>query len=208
MGHLCTRSLLTPRLLAMALAVFACTVAARVEAASPEQFINELAQQAIAVSAQNAPQQQKVEQFRALLNRGFDVPLIGQFVLGRYWRKASDAEKSEYLRLFEDYIVRSYAKRFDAYQGEQLQVLGSRQDANGALLVGTLMQRPGGGEPVRIEWQVQPTGASYHVVDVIVEGVSMGVTQRSEFASVIRRGGGEVATIIDALKKILAQLQS
>ena len=197
-----------PRLLVVAFAVIACVVTTRAESATPEQFINELAQQAIAVSAQNAPQQQKVAQFRALLNRGFDVPLIGKFVLGRYWPKATDAEKAEYLKLFEDYIVRSYAKRFEAYQGEQLQVLGSRQDANGALLVGTVMQRPGGGEPVRIEWQVQPAGGSYNVVDVVVEGVSMGVTQRSEFSSVIRRGGGDVATIIDALKKILAQLQS
>ena len=197
-----------PRLLAVALAMVACAVTSRADAATPEQFINELAQQAIAVSAQNAPQQQKVEQFRILLNRGFDVPLIGKFVLGRYWPKATDAERAEYLKLFEDYIVRSYEKRFEAYQGEQLQVLGSRQDANGALLVGTVMQRPGGGEPVRIEWQVQPAGGSYNVVDVVVEGVSMGVTQRSEFSSVIRRGGGDVATIIDALKKILAQLQS
>jgi phospholipid transport system substrate-binding protein len=202
------RSLLAPRLLAVALAALAVIQPLRAEASSPEQFINELAQQAIAVSAQNAPQQQKVEQFRTLLNRGFNVPLIGQFVLGRYWRKASDAEKTEYLNLFEDYIVRSYAKRFEAYQGEQLQVMGSRQDANGALLVGTVLQRPGGGEPVRIDWQVNPSGGSYHVVDVIVEGVSMGVTQRSEFASVIRRGGGDVGAIIDALKKILAQLQS
>ncbi|MEQ8709134.1 MAG: ABC transporter substrate-binding protein [Rhodospirillales bacterium] len=176
-------------------------------AASPEQFIDNLARQAIAVTSQNLPQPQKIEQFRTLLNQNFNVQGIGQFVLGRYWRAATDAERAEYLRLFEDYIVHSYAKRFDAYQGEQLKVSGSRQDpASGSVMVGSVLQAPGGGEPVRIDWQVQPAGSSYQVVDVVVEGVSMGVTQRSEFASVIRRGGGKVETIIAALKKILSHI--
>lgn len=176
--------------------------------ASPEQFISNLAQQAIAVSSQQTPDNQKVEQYRTLLKSSFNVEGIGQFVLGRYWRKATDAEKTEYMRLFEEYIVRSYAKRFSAYQGEQLRVLGSQPGQNGSTIVGSSFQNPGGGEPVRIDWQVYPVGGSYQVVDVIVEGVSMGVTQRSEFASVIRRGGGNVEAIISALKKILSHLQS
>lgn len=194
--------------LALAVALACASTSGPATAASPEQFIDDLARQAIAVTNQNIPQPQKIEQFRTLLNQSFNVQGIGQFVLGRYWRAATDAERAEYLRLFEDYIVHSYAKRFDAYQGEQLQVSGARQDpASGSVMVGSVLQAPGGGEPVRIDWQIQPAGNSYQVVDVVVEGVSMGVTQRSEFASVIRRGGGKVETIIAALKKILSHIQ-
>ena len=181
--------------IALAVTLVSASLSGPASAASPEQFIDNLARQAIAITNQNIAQPQKIEQFRALLNQGFNVQGIGQFVLGRYWRAATEAERAEYLRLFEDYIVHSYAKRFDAYQGEQLQVNGARQDP-----------ASGSGEPVRIDWQLHPAGNSYQVVDVVVEGVSMGVTQRSEFASVIRRGGGKVETIIDALKKILAHI--
>ena len=193
--------------IALAVTLVSASLSGPASAASPEQFIDNLARQAIAITNQNIAQPQKIEQFRALLNQGFNVQGIGQFVLGRYWRAATEAERAEYLRLFEDYIVHSYAKRFDAYQGEQLQVNGARQDpASGSVMVGSVLQSPGGVEPVRIDWQLHPAGNSYQVVDVVVEGVSMGVTQRSEFASVIRRGGGKVETIVDALKKILAHI--
>ena len=65
--------------------------------------------------------------------RDFDVPGIARFVLGPYWRVASEPEKQEFRRLFEDYIVRVYSERFAQYRGEALRVTGSRSDPEGAI---------------------------------------------------------------------------
>ena len=55
----------------------------------------------------------------------------------------------------------------------------------------------GQGQPIRVDWRVRRG----KVIDVIVEGVSMSVTQRSEFASIIQRNGGKVSALINHLKK-------
>ena len=57
-----------------------------------------------------------------------------------------------------------------------------------------------GGEEVQVDWRVRNKGGSYKIVDVLVAGVSMSVTQRSDFASVIQRGGGNVDALIAELK--------
>ena len=50
--------------------------------------------------------------------RGFDIPIMGRFVLGRHWRTASKEQRKDYMAVFVDFIVRVYASRFDSYGGD------------------------------------------------------------------------------------------
>jgi phospholipid transport system substrate-binding protein len=127
------------------------------------------------------------------------VPTIGKFVLGRYWRTATDAERAEFLKLFEDFIVKSYAVRFADYAGESFDVQNTTGGSDGASVVHSRINRKGA-ETIRVDWRVQQSQDRLAITDVVVEGVSMAVTQRSEFASVIQSKGGKVAGLIDALR--------
>ena len=90
-------------------------------------FLQGIADEAVAVlSDQNISAESRQRAFRNLVKRGFDLPSVGRFVLGRYWRRANDAERAEFLRLFEDYIVVTYSRRLGSYSGEALQVTGER----------------------------------------------------------------------------------
>ena len=60
---------------------------------------------------------------------------------------------------------------------------------------------PKSNNDVPVEWRVRKKGNQYKVIDVLVAGVSMSVTQRSDFSSVIQRGGGDVSVLINHLKK-------
>ena len=76
------------------------------EAGDPAEFVREFSEQAIAVLADKSLSgDARGQAFRGLLAEGFDVKTIGRFVLGRYWRKATEPERAEYIRLFEDMIV-------------------------------------------------------------------------------------------------------
>src|SRR4051794_29430392 len=78
------------------------------------QFVADLASRAVSeLTTGEMPMQERVTRFRGMLTEAFDVPGIGRFVLGRYWRVASDSEKAEYLKLFEAYIVQTYVHRFN-----------------------------------------------------------------------------------------------
>ena len=194
------------RFLLTAIAAFAAasSLPAAVRPASAQDagaaaFIQNLGDRAIKTFSDKADKARAKEKFRTLLLDGFDVPYIGRWVLGRYWNVATDAQKQEYLGLFEKMIVDAYAGRFAEYSGETFKIIGVRPEGEGDNAVTTQIVRPSG-PPVNVDWRVRKMGAAYKIIDVVVEGVSMGVTQRSEFASVIQTNGGQFDGLLKALR--------
>lgn len=161
-------------------------------------FIQNLGNRAIKTFSDKGTKANAKEKFRALLVEGFDIPYIGRWVLGRYWNVANEAQRQEYMGLFERMIVDAYAGRFAEYSGETFKITGTRPEGDADSTVTTQIVRPSG-PPINVDWRVRKNGAAYKIIDVAVEGVSMGVTQRSEFASVIQTNGGQ----FDGLLKVL-----
>ena len=188
-------------LVAVSLLVVAVLLPARpAAAADPGAVIANLGNQALEVLGKNVDPGRRLARFRQLFVADFDVPGIARFVLGRYWRLATPAQQQEFVRVFTDYIAVAYSNRLSEYSGETLRVVGSRPAPDGALVSSEIV-RPNGQPPAHVEWLLTPQGGAYKISDVIVEGVSMAVTQRSEFASVIQRNGGQVQGLIMALRQ-------
>ncbi|MFM8681792.1 MAG: phospholipid-binding protein MlaC [Alphaproteobacteria bacterium] len=171
-------------------------------ATDPGSFVTTLAQDAIdQLAAPGVPDGERDARFRKLFADGFDVPLIARFVLGRYWRQATEPERTEYLRLFDELVVQTYARRFNEFNTARLRVLSvSRPNEDNDVIVaveGSLAGKP----PVRLDVRVRQGSAAYKVIDVSIEGVSMAVTQRDEFSSVIQRGGGKVEALLASLRE-------
>lgn len=167
--------------------------------AGAENFISSMATRALEFLGSAAAQEQKKASFRALLNDSFDLETIGRFALGRYWKTAATQERNEYLILFRKMIVEVYAKRFGDYKGQKFETRGHRVDGDKDTIV-TSYIIPGDGPEVQVDWRVRYKNSKYQIVDVIVEGVSMSVTQRSDFAAVIQRGGGDIQVLLNHLR--------
>ena len=170
-----------------------------------EQFIVSLADDATSsLTSETLTEKERQKKFRGLLNSYFDINGIGKWALGRYWRKTSKSERLEYLVLFENLIVSTYANRFNKYTKEKLTVKGSSSRGKFTLVKS---QINGGKEkPIRIEWRLTRPNVNYKIFDIVIEGVSMIRTQRSEFSSVIRRNGGKVSNLLAALRKKTTKL--
>lgn len=173
--------------------------------AKASAFVQSLAGEAIAaLTASGVSRDQREQRARDLLSRYFAVDTIGRWVLGRYWQQATPEQRRDYLSLFEDLIITTYVDRFSRYSGEKLQVSHAVTDENsGDVLVFSQITRPTGGEPVDVNWRVRERDNTMKIVDVYVEGVSLGQTQRSEFASVISRNGGKVSGLLDEMRRRL-----
>jgi phospholipid transport system substrate-binding protein len=169
-------------------------------AADPAAVINELGNRALDVLGKNATPAQRVARFHELFREDFDVPGIARFVLGRYWKTATPEQQQEFVKLFEDYIALVYSNQLAAYSGETLRVTGSRTSAEEAIVASEII-RPSGSPPVKVDWHLTDRNGAYKISDVTVDGISMAVTQRSEFASVIQRNGGQVANLIAQLRE-------
>ncbi len=174
-----------------------------------ETFVQTLADEAMNSFRTTDDEVVREKEVRRLLNEGFDVRAIGKWVLGRYWRKAKPAEKEEYLDLFEDFIIVTYAGRFKDYSGDEisLKVTKSLAKNDSDAIVRSEISRPQATDPILVDWRVKgKKDGTMKVVDVLIAGVSMSQTQRSEFSSVIKRNGGQVSGLIEALRSKTAEL--
>jgi phospholipid transport system substrate-binding protein len=153
------------------------------------QFIRNLGEEAIKVLAsRDTALDAREARFRSLLANGFDLDFISRFVLGRFWRGASPEQRSSYQQLFTKYVLRVYSSRFGGYAGETLNIVAERVAGKRDVMITTQIDRPSG-PPIRADWRVRKKNGTYRIIDVMVERVSMAATQRSEFASVIKRNG-------------------
>ena len=155
------------------------------------QFIDRLGAEAIeTLRASSHTLEQREARLRELLRSDFDLRFIGRFVLGKHWRSATPEQRSDYLVLFSEYVLNTYSARFGGYAGQSLTVLDARQAGERDAVVRTRIDRPSG-PPIIADWRVRIIGERYRIIDVMVEGISMVITQRSEFAAVIQRHGIE-----------------
>lgn len=168
--------------------------------AGAQNFVSNMAERAISFLGNDSySQSQKEGEFRKLLKGSFDMKTIGRFALGRNWNTATPQQQQEYLRLFETMVVNVYAQRFNEYKGQKLQVASSRPAENDTLVTSYIVA-PTGGDKFQVDWRVRNKGGTYKIVDVIIEGVSMSLTQRSDFSSVIQRGGGDIQALLTHLR--------
>ena len=129
--------------------------------------------------------------FRDLLVDGFDIGTISRAVLGPSWRELSSDDATAYQTVFTDFVVRIYAVRFDGYSGESFRVIEVADWYDGDIAVRTKIEFADAMAPISLDFIVREHDETYKVIDVYVEGTSMLITQRSEFAAVIDRYGLE-----------------
>ncbi|MBI1273590.1 MAG: ABC transporter substrate-binding protein [Alphaproteobacteria bacterium] len=180
----------------------ATDVAGKSKAAS--DFVQGLGDNAVAILAdKNISKDARDNQFRDMLQKSFDLNTIGRFVVGRTWYGASDEQQAEYLRLFEKLVIKIYSERFALYSGEKFTAVGARQEGGRDYIVDGEILHPGSNQPIQVNWRVRDFGDHFGVIDVVVEGVSMSVTQRQEYMSVIQRNGGEIEPLLQMMRERL-----
>ena len=121
-------------------------------------------------------------------------------MLGRYWQTATDQEKQEFAPVFRDYVVQSYSVRFGEFGGASFKVTGERPESQLSTMVSTTVMQKNNPNPAKVDWRVTNVTGSPKITEVMVEGISMSLTHRQEFASLIERSGGGVGGLIAQLK--------
>ena len=161
-------------------------------AASPEtaaQFVNQFGNRAIEVlGAPGLTDADREALVRDLLRQGLDLAFIGRFVLDKHWGQATPAQQSDYLALFEGYVVKSYAAWFARNGGERLKVVEVRQANPKDVVVRTRIDRLNN-PPIFAEWRVRAIADQDRIIDISSNGISLAGNQRLEFAAVIKRHG-------------------
>lgn len=187
--------------LATLLCAAALAAAPQPDTADAADFLRALADQAIAIHAdESLSASERDDALGGLLERGFDLATIGRFASGRYWRSATPEHRQRYQEAFRVFFVRTAAKRFPELAGRSMEITGTRREGELDIFVATLITAPKR-PPTRVMWRVRWSSQTYRIIDIIVEGVSMLITQRDDFASAIHASGGTLVGLIPILQK-------
>lgn len=156
------------------------------------KYIQDVGTNALAViSTKGGTKQQKQTQLQKIFADNVDFHWVGRFVLGRYWRQATEEQKTRYLTEYQKFLLLHYTARFTDYTSGSFKVTSARDDGDNEFTVSTQMQSTeiSNNEPVLVDYRVRKGDKGFRIFDVIVEGVSLLTTQRSEFSSVITNKG-------------------
>jgi phospholipid transport system substrate-binding protein len=208
-----------PILKAAAAAVLALGVAAPLNALAPaaalaqaprdmgaEQFVQAQAQRVISVlSDKSQSNADKIRTFRGIVDEIADVPRITGFVLGKYARTITPAQRDRFAKVFREFAQNVYESRLGDFHGETVKVTGSVVRKPGDVVVNTTISGGKISQPVQASWRVLGSGSSWKVVDVQVSGIWLAITQQQDFVSTIDNAGGNIDVLIAQLDKQVQQ---
>ncbi|HMB75708.1 MAG TPA: ABC transporter substrate-binding protein [Kiloniellaceae bacterium] len=152
--------------------------------------------------------EERAERFRALLNEAVDMQALVKFILGRYWRVATPEERMDFQSTFEEIALQRFLPMFeggnaefstDGFEVQDVRPAGKPADQ---VFVQMQVRRPDG-TPVTLVWRLREVDEAYKILDISVEGISMALTLREEYGSVIRQKGG-VGPLVALLRDKIA----
>jgi phospholipid transport system substrate-binding protein len=153
---------------------------------------------AAAVNGPGSPAD-KQKTLQAIIDRTVDVNEVARFCLGRFWRTASAQQQKDYLDLFHRLLMINITGKIGEYQGVTIAV-GRAQPREGVVVVASTVNRPGN-PPSKVDWLVSTESCSPKITDLIAEGTSLRLTQRSDYSAFLARNNNSVQALIDALKQ-------
>lgn len=146
----------------------------------------------------SATERQRLGDF---IDRIADVDGVARFCLGRFWVLATDAQRQRYLAVFHRVLLRNVITWVGTYQAGSTHVaIGKPVALGGHIDVPTVVQRPGE-PPAHITWVVTASPRQPKIVDLVVEGISMRLTERNDYASYIEHNNGNIDALIRALER-------
>lgn len=196
---------------AMGLMLGLALVASPARASTPgekaEALIQDLADSGVAM-LENADYTaaQRATEFRNLVRKGFALKAIGRFVVGRHWRGMDKDQQAEYQEMFSEWLLMSYANRLGGFEGQRIEVVGSFElnNKHNDVVVRTRIVGGDGQPEMPVDWRVRKFDGKHRIIDIVVQGVSMAVAQKSEFEAVIRKVG--VDGLVETLRSRLATM--
>jgi phospholipid transport system substrate-binding protein len=179
-----------------------CINTSNVYSIEPDVFIQSTVNRASQILSKNISKEEKINQLKSIAKETVDIKGVGFYSLGSARKNLNDSQKIEYLKLFEDYFLKSFSSRLAEYTNPEIEVndkkvLNKNYTIVNSLLVGT-SERP----EVKIDWRVYTKNPENPLIrDLIIEGLSLARTQKEEFSSILNSNDGDINALFKTLEE-------
>ena len=144
----------------------------------------------------------KVDQFNIIedsINNNFAGAGISKFVVGDAWSSASKETKKEYVQLFKKHLALNISSLMQGYSNQEYELINSKYDEKNKVSMIDMKIYSNTGN-LLIVWRVKKSKDRYFVIDLIVADISLVVTKRSEFNSMLKKIDGKLSELNDILR--------
>ena len=166
--------------------------------AGAKQFVDGVANAVLQVVKAGGSKEEQQAKLLDIVDKNIDIDFVAKFVLGKYWRQATPEQQQAYLTAYRPFLKKNYVSRLTKYSGQTYTLGTPKPGEDGDTVVPMEIVDPQG-QNVSMLYTVTKGANGYRISDIVVEGVSLLSTQRSEFNSIAQSKG--IDGLIDALKK-------
>ena len=171
----------------------------------PEIFVESTIKKATSILSNNSSKERKIKQLKTVAKETVDINGIGLYTLGPVRKSLNTTQKEKYIKLFEQYFLKSFSSRLVDYTNPDISILGKEKLNENYTIVKSLLSGNNERPEVKIDWRIYTKNPDKPLIrDLIIEGLSLARTQKEEFASILNSNDGK----IDALLKTLEDFSS
>ena len=166
----------------------------------PEIFVQSTVNRASQILSKNISKKEKINELKFVAKETVDIRGVGFYSLGVARKNLDNKQKKEYLKLFENYFLKSFSSRLSEYTNPKIEVIGKEILNENYTIVNSLLISTSERPEVKIDWRIYTKNPNNPLIrDLIIEGLSLARTQKEEFASILNSNDGD----INALFKVL-----
>ena len=197
--------------MAAILAAGALSAAAPLQAADPQSdargVVTSMAEAVIGTLRAGADKGAREARFRAMYRQNFDNAGIAAWAAGRAFAAASPEAKQDYLQTFETYVVKAYAAQLTKYKGERLRVDKVETEGAYTVVISNLVHPdPREAREIEMRWRMSNASGRWTVSDVVIDKISMALTEKRAFADWLKDKGGTLEGLTQKLKEKIADV--
>lgn len=179
---------------------------ADVNAAKAEEFVKNTTQEGLVeIINSKASQAERNARFEKLFNSALDLKFIGRFVLGRYWKTASNEQRDRFIDVYRKLNVQTWSKRFDEFKGKEFIFKGTTPSSSSNQIFVNSIVPMDQGQPANVVWRVKQEGDKFKIVDIIIENVSLAITARNEYSAFIKKSPKGIDGLIADLENKISK---
>ena len=172
----------------------------------PDVFVQSTVNRASEILAKNISQEEKINKLKVIAEETVDIQGVGFYSLGSARKNLNEEEKIQYLRLFEEYFLKSFSSRLSEYTNPEIDVLSKKVLSENYTIVNSVLKGTSERPEVKIDWRIYTKNKDNPLIrDLIIEGLSLARTQKEEFASILNSNDGNIDALFKTLEEFSAR---
>tara|TARA_B100000900_G_scaffold281968_1_gene241247 strand:- start:9 stop:593 length:585 start_codon:yes stop_codon:yes gene_type:complete len=173
-----------------------------VHSIEPDVFVQSTVNRASQTLSKNITKEEKINELKSIAKETVDIRGVGFYSLGSARKDLDENQKQQYLKLFENYFLKSFSSRLAEYTNPEINVNGKEVINENYTIVNSLLAATSNRPEVKIDWRIYTKNPNNPLIrDLIIEGLSLARTQKEEFSSILSSNNGDFEVLFKTLEK-------